>query len=120
MTFKTSGERAGHAVDAERIHYLHSGVSWGGTDRWRILHPSAFGWLNAKGALGLLTTIVANPALSEIVAGGDPILVVVDGTENQIHAASRTRISGLIMQALLVDSLGRAASGPSTDAVTRH
>ena len=63
------------------------------------LHPSAFGWVNPKGALGVLTSLVESPALTEIVAGGDPILVIFDGTPEQIHAASRTRISGLIMPA---------------------
>jgi hypothetical protein len=82
------------------------------------LHPSAFGWLNAKGALGMLSTLAANPALSEILAGGDPILVVFDGTPEQIHAASRTRISGLIMHLMLLDSLGRATLGQPSDAVS--
>ena len=58
------------------------------------LHPSAFAWLNAKGALGILSALTTNPALGELVAGHDPILVVFDGTPEQIHAASRTRISG--------------------------
>ena len=61
------------------------------------LHPSAFAWLNAKGALGILSTLTSNPKVSELVAGSDPILVMFDGTPEQIHAASRTRISGLIM-----------------------
>ena len=75
------------------------------------LHPSAFGWLNAKGALGILASLAASPALGELVAGGDPILVVFDGTPEQIHAASRTRVSGLIMNLMLIESLGRATSG---------
>ena len=53
------------------------------------LHPSAFAWLNAKGALGILSTLTSNPKLGELVAGSDPILVVFDGTPEQIHAASR-------------------------------
>jgi ferric-dicitrate binding protein FerR (iron transport regulator) len=68
------------------------------------LHPSAFAWLNAKGALGLLSTLTTNPAISELVAGRDPILVVFDGTPEQIHAASRTRISGLIMDLMLIQN----------------
>ena len=52
------------------------------------LHPSAFAWVNAKGALGILSSLTSNPAVSEIVAGRDPILVVFDGTPEQIHAAS--------------------------------
>ena len=75
------------------------------------LHPSAFAWLNAKGALGLLSSLTSNPAISELVAARDPILVVFDGTPELIHAASRTRISGLIMDAMLIDRLGRAAAG---------
>jgi hypothetical protein len=71
------------------------------------LHPSAFGWLNAKGALGMLATMSSNPRISELVSGSDPILVVFDGTPDQIHAASRTRISGLIMNAMLLQGLGR-------------
>jgi len=74
------------------------------------LHPSAFGWLNPKGALGLLTALVASPAVSEIVTNGDPILVMFDGTREQIHAASRTRVAGLIMQLML---LGNAGGDPA-------
>jgi hypothetical protein len=73
------------------------------------LHPSAFGWLNAKGALGMVAAVAANPKIAELVSGSDPILVVFDGTPEQIHAASRTRISGLIMDAMLIQGLGRTA-----------
>ena len=84
------------------------------------LHPSAFVWLNAKGALGILSAVSTNPALSELVAERDPILVVFDGAPEQIHAASRTRISGLIMDLMLIESLGRATLGQQSDAVPRH
>jgi ferric-dicitrate binding protein FerR (iron transport regulator) len=84
------------------------------------LHPSAFAWLNAKGALGILSALTPNPALRELVAGRDPILVVFDGTPEQIHAASRTRISGLIVDVMLIESLGRATLGQSSDAVPRQ
>jgi hypothetical protein len=70
------------------------------------LHPSAFVWLNAKGALGILSMLAPNPALTELLAGRDPILVVFDGAAEQIHAASRTRLSGVIMDAMLLQSLG--------------
>ena len=76
------------------------------------LHPSGFAWLNAKGALGLLSSLTSNPAIGELVAGRDPILVMFDGTPEQIHAASRTRISGLIMDVMLIESLGRPPSLP--------
>ncbi|HET7697099.1 MAG TPA: FecR domain-containing protein [Vicinamibacterales bacterium] len=73
------------------------------------LHPSAFAWLNAKGALGLVSTVAPNSPFGELLAGRDPILVVFDGTPERIHAASRTRISGLIMDAMLLQGLGGAA-----------
>jgi ferric-dicitrate binding protein FerR (iron transport regulator) len=77
------------------------------------LHPSAFAWLNPKGALGLLSALTTNPALSDLVSGRDPILVVFDGTSEQIHAASRTRISGLIMDAMMLERLGQASGQQS-------
>jgi ferric-dicitrate binding protein FerR (iron transport regulator) len=75
------------------------------------LHPSAFVWLNTKGALAMLSTLSANPAFAELVAARDPILVVFGATPEQIHAASRTRISGVIMDAMLLESLGQTAVG---------
>jgi len=74
------------------------------------LHPSAFGWVNAKGALGVLSVLTTNPKVAELVASRDPILVVFDGAPEQIHAASRTRISGLIMDVMLLQNLGRPPS----------
>jgi ferric-dicitrate binding protein FerR (iron transport regulator) len=75
------------------------------------LHPSAFVWLNAKGALGILSALAPSPALAELAAGRDPILVVFDGAPEQIHAASRTRISGLILDLMLIERLGQATQG---------
>jgi ferric-dicitrate binding protein FerR (iron transport regulator) len=78
------------------------------------LHPPAFAWLNAKGALGILSALTANPTVSELAAGRDPILVMFDATPERIHAASRTRISGLIMDAMLIESLSRATRSSGT------
>jgi ferric-dicitrate binding protein FerR (iron transport regulator) len=72
------------------------------------LHPPAFAWLNAKGALGMVSTLTSNRTIGELAAGRDPILVMFDGTPDRIHAASRTRISGLIMDVMLIESLSRA------------
>jgi len=76
------------------------------------LHPSAFGWLNTKGALGFLSALAPSPALRELAAGRDPLLVVFDGTAEQIHAASRTRITGLIMDVMLLQRLGQSGAVP--------
>ena len=73
------------------------------------LHPSAFVWLNTKGALGIFSMLAPNPALTELLAGRDPVLVVFDGAAEHIHAASRTRLSGVIMDAMLLQSLGGQA-----------
>ena len=69
------------------------------------IHPSAFAWLNAKGALELLSGFTESPALKELLATREPALVVFDGTAERIHAASRARISGLIMDAMLLEGL---------------
>ena len=74
------------------------------------LHPSAFAWLNAKGALGILSAFTSNARLAELVAARDPVLAVFDGRTDLIHGASRTRISGLIMDVMLFESLGGATS----------
>jgi len=69
------------------------------------IHPSAFAWLNAKGALGLFSGLAQSPALKELLAARDPALVVFDGTADRIHAASRARLSGLIMDVMLLETL---------------
>jgi hypothetical protein len=81
------------------------------------MHPSAFVWLNAKGALDLISTLAPSPALTELVARRDPVLVVFDGSAEQIHAASRARITGLIMDAMLLESLSRAREGTQIETV---
>ena len=75
------------------------------------LHPSAFVWLNTKGALGMFSMLATNPALTELLAGRDPVLVVFDAAAEHIHAASRTRLSGVIMDAMLIERLSRTDQG---------
>jgi hypothetical protein len=69
------------------------------------MHPSAFGWLNTRGALEMFSALAPSPALSELLAQRDPVLVVFNGEPRQIRAASRTRLSGLILDAMLFGSL---------------
>jgi hypothetical protein len=54
------------------------------------------------------------------VAARDPILVVFDGTPEQIHAASRTRISGMIMDVMLLQNLGAPPAGQQSAPVLRQ
>ena len=75
------------------------------------MHPSAFVWVNTKGALDLVASLAPSSALAELMAGRDPVLVVFEGSAEQIHAASRARITGLIMDAMLLESLSRPREG---------
>jgi hypothetical protein len=72
------------------------------------MHPSAFAWLNTKGALGIFSALAPNPAFTKLLGEREAVLVVVDGKADQIHAASRTRLTGLIMDVMLLESLGQA------------
>ena len=81
------------------------------------IHPSAFGWLNTKGALGMFSALSPNQEATSLLAQQDPVLVVFDGKPEQIHAASRTRLTGAIIDAMLLQSLSRTAT-PSQPA--RH
>ena len=83
------------------------------------LHPSAFMWANAKGALGILSALSQDSPIAKLLAERDPVLVVFDGKPDQIHAASRTRLPGAIMDAMLLQSLGRNAATPQPEGA-RH
>jgi hypothetical protein len=73
------------------------------------MHPSAFAWLNTNGALGVFSALASNPAVTKVLSERDPVLVVVDGKADQIRAASRTRLTGLIMDVMLLERLGGQA-----------
>jgi hypothetical protein len=84
------------------------------------IHPSAFAWLNTKGALGIFSALAPSPAVTKLLAERDPVLVIFDGKPEQIHAASRTRLSGVIMDVMLLESLSRTTLGQQSDAVPRQ
>jgi hypothetical protein len=71
------------------------------------LHPSGFAWVNTKGALQGLAALVPNPAIQKLIAEPDPILVVFSASTEQIRAVSRTKISGLVMDLMLLRGLGQ-------------
>jgi hypothetical protein len=83
------------------------------------MHPSAFAWLNTKGALGIFTMLSSNQAVNGLLAARDPVLVVFDGKSQEIHAASRTRLSGAIIDAMLLESVSRTLTAPHAE-TTRH
>jgi hypothetical protein len=71
------------------------------------IHPAAFSWLNTKGALGMFSALSPSEAVNALLAAQDPMLVVFDGKPEQIHVASRTRLSGAIIDAMMLQSLTR-------------
>jgi hypothetical protein len=72
------------------------------------LHPAGFAWLNTRGTLQNFAGLAQNPAFQKLIAERDPILVVFGGTTEQIRAISRTRLSGFVMNALLMQGMGLA------------
>jgi hypothetical protein len=75
--------------------------------------------LNTKGAFGLLSALAPSQAVNDLLAERDPVLVVFDGKREQIHVASRTRLSGAIIDALMLESLGRTLSSTQSTIMPR-
>ncbi len=73
------------------------------------MHPSGFAWLNAKGALQSLPALSQNPVIQKLIAEKDPILVLSSGTPEQIRVVSRTRVTDLILNLMLLQGSSRAA-----------
>ncbi len=84
------------------------------------LHPAAFVWLNTKGPLGMLSALAPNQAVTGLLAEQNPVLVVFDGKPEQIHVASRTRLSGAIIDAMMLESLSKTLKVPSSTTTMRH
>lgn len=76
------------------------------------VHPSAFVWLNTQGALGAFSAWAPSPAAASLLVGRDAMLVVFDVKPNQIHAASRTRLSRVILDLMAVSTLSGAGEAP--------
>jgi hypothetical protein len=72
------------------------------------LHPSGFVWLNTKGAFQGLAALAPNPGIQRLISERDPILVMFSGTMEQIRILSRTRLSGMVMNLLLMQGIDRA------------
>jgi hypothetical protein len=65
------------------------------------IHHSGFLWLNTSGLLADLAPLVQSPALRGLLASRDPILIVMDGETERIHAASRTRLTSVLLELML-------------------
>ena len=67
------------------------------------INPSAFVWVNTRGMLsGLAGLFTSNQALSRLLTQKDPMLAVFTATPERIHAASRARISELLIDLMLM------------------
>jgi hypothetical protein len=71
------------------------------------LHPPAFAWLNTKGALGLLAAFSSSQSANGLLDDHDPLLVVFDAKPAEINVVSRTRLSGAIIDAMMLENLTR-------------
>jgi len=72
------------------------------------LHPSGFLWVNT-GALESFIQLLPAGSLKNMLASRNPLLVVFNADAEQIRAASRTRLSSLVLDSLLA---GAAAAPP--------
>jgi hypothetical protein len=63
------------------------------------LHQSGFVWINA--AQTGLASLVTDPSLKNLLSNQEPILIILDGGEEQIHAASRTRLTSMMLNVML-------------------
>ena len=72
------------------------------------INPSAFVWVNTRGMLSDLAGLAGNPALGQLLAQRDPVLAVFTATPEQIHVVSRARISGFIVDMMLMQGSSRS------------
>ncbi|MCL2878116.1 MAG: FecR family protein [Acidobacteria bacterium] len=71
------------------------------------INPSAFVWVNTRGMLsGLAGLLTSNQAISRLLTQKDPMLAVFTATPERIHAASRARISELLIDLMLMQGIG--------------
>lgn len=66
------------------------------------LHHSGFFWFNTNGVVAEMASLVESPALEGLLNSREPILVIFDGEAERIHAASRSRLTGVLLDAVLV------------------
>jgi hypothetical protein len=111
--YMVAGSERGAAMRALATRNGGSSLIWSSAFRQQLsssagLHPSGFVWLNTKGAFQNLASLVPNPIIKKLASERDPVLAIFNGTAEQIQAVSRTRLSGLIMDILLLQGMGRA------------
>lgn len=68
------------------------------------LHQSGFVWANVGGALADFSNMAPNPSLQKLMASREPALLTFTGETERISSASRTRLSSVLFDMLLVQS----------------
>jgi hypothetical protein len=111
-----AGSSRGVAAKAIATRNGGSPLPWSGAFLQQLpisagLHPSGFAWLNTSGAFQGLEALIPSPMVKKLMAERDPILVAFSGLTEQIQAVSRTRLSGMVMNLLLLQGLDRAGAG---------
>ena len=66
------------------------------------LHQSGFLWVNLEGSLEGFASLAPNEALKKLLAAREPALLTFSAETERISAASRTRLSSLFFDMLLV------------------
>jgi hypothetical protein len=79
------------------------------------LHSSGFFWLNTNGVLADLASLVNSEALQRLAGSREPVLFVLNGEMERIHAASRTRLTSLILDLMLVHGAGETTGSSGAD-----
>jgi hypothetical protein len=108
--YLVAGSDRGAAMRAIATHDSGSSLIWSSAFQQQLsgsmgAHPPGFAWLNTKGAFQGLTSLISNPTIQKLASERDPILVVLSASPEQIRAASRTGITGLVMDLLLLQGL---------------
>jgi hypothetical protein len=83
------------------------------------LHHSGFLWFNPNGIVADLAGLIENPTLKNLMSSREPVLVVLDGETEQIRAASRNRLTSLVLDSMLLYGAG-GGPGPSKDQPRRR
>jgi len=76
------------------------------------LHHAAFVWLNSTGALADVASLIQNPAIKSLLENRDPVLVVLDTETERMRAVSRTRLTSLLLDAMLLSGLDEGKGTP--------
>ena len=75
--------------------------------------------MNTRGAFEAFAALAPSPEAANLLSTRDPVLVVFDVKTDQVHAASRTRLSSVILDAMVLESLGGAREELQSGTVTQ-